>query len=179
MYTVTEIVALFHQFSKTNDVCQKRPYLPRRRRGSSALLLTQITPEAAQVRTRLGRKYETKGIDAYVENFAIDVSKRNEETIMRTMALHDFKINVRGRPDGITKDLVVEHKYRVHGLLGYVPFHERVQCHLYMRMFDLSKAHLVETFRDKTIVHEINFDLAVWDRIASAVGEHRRLHQIS
>ena len=82
-------------------------------------------------------------------------------------------IPIRGRPDAIdwTNRTIVEHKRRTVRLLSFVPFHERVQCHLYMHIFGFKQANLVETFGTQILVHRIEFDASIWNKIVAKV-EH-------
>lgn len=119
----------------------------------------------------MGMRKETAGIDAYIAKTGYAVEQRNDQTLTVGIDIRGVEVLFRGRPDGVCVDLgaIVEHKYRPCGLIGRVPFHERVQCHVYMKMFGLRLAHLVETFNMHIQVHEVVFDEHVWSRICDAV----------
>lgn len=96
------------------------------------------------------------------------------ETLVRVLSVGGVKISVSGRPDGVDGDTIVEHKYRVKGLLGFVPAHERAQCYLYMVLFGKPRACLVETFGQHARMHVFAFDQSAWDDMAARMGEHVR-----
>ena len=100
------------------------------------------------------------------------------ERIMNCKVIHRnctniscMKLKIRGRADGIVENenKVVEHKYRCRNLLGYVPYHEAVQCHLYMYMYDKRLCDLVETNGNSMIIHHIKFDDVLWDRVCYVI----------
>ena len=176
MLTVSEVAALFRSSGSTILLETRRDArdgASRRASPSSrALMLTQSNGAASRLRAQLGMRKETQGIDAYVAKTGNVVHHRNDETVAVKMRIRgDVEVTVRGRPDGICTSIgaIVEHKYRPCGLLERVPFYEQVQCHLYMKMFGLKLAHLVETFNMHMRVHEIEFDANTWERICSVL----------
>tara|TARA_B110000046_G_scaffold175457_1_gene200170 strand:+ start:344 stop:733 length:390 start_codon:yes stop_codon:yes gene_type:complete len=121
---------------------------------------------------RRGVNGEQGGIDLYTEWTGNVVARRNDANLVKRVEFGDGKsFDVVGRLDGVceAEGIVVEHKYRVHGLLGYVPFHESVQCHLYMFISGLRRAHLVETFGNRIQIHDIVFSEGVWSRMIDAL----------
>ena len=140
--------------------------------GSRALALATECGSST-VQRRIGVEREATGIDTYSKRTNTRVTARNDRDLRVTLTFCEGAgidasptLTVCGRPDGITDtQIVVEHKRRTRGLLGYVPFHERVQCHLYMHMLKLKTAHLVETFGTHMQIHVVPFDASVWDQI--------------
>lgn len=127
-------------------------------------------PRSRRSRVRLGHMREQSGLDRYsaVTNFQVT----NRNTLEMTLSIElpsGSAVRVHGRPDGICDNIVVEHKRRSRGLLHYVPMHEKVQCHLYMKMLGFDTAHLVETFANAIHIHDVHFDDAVWDQIVSRI----------
>lgn len=180
MITVSQVVGLFHRSGTTATSVPSDMTPPvegsnktRRRPGGSsrALLLTQSSKTASRLRAQLGMRKEEEGINAYIAKTGRSVECRNEETMTTRIWVDGQEVLVRGRPDGICSEIgaIIEHKYRPCGLLGHVPFHEKVQCHLYMKMFGLRTAHLVETFNMHIQIHEVMFDDSVWDRICEVL----------
>ena len=107
---------------------------------------------------------EKKMIDRYEHHTQTSVTKRNDHVYTLNLAQD---VTIYGRVDGIVESegLLIEHKRRIRCMMEKVPYHERVQCHLYMKMTGLKKAHLVETFGDHLQIHEIAFDENVWEEI--------------
>ena len=174
MLTVSDIVGLFRKFPphETPLVRTSKSKRARSRHASRALLLTQTTAEAARLRARIGMDKECEGIDLYVRETGRAVDMRNDTTISMTLDLGGgVSMQVMGRPDAVCVDrnTVIEHKYRVHGLLGYVPLHERVQCHMYMKLIGCQHSQLVETFGKQIRIHDIFFDDDLWRDITDRV----------
>lgn len=169
--TVTEIAAHFHTFANpANETAPTRP--TRRRKGSRALLLTQSDARAGRLRRRLGVERERTGLDAYARQLDVAVSRRNDQTMRIRLDLSpSHHILVSGRPDGFCEQTstIIEHKYRTHKLLPFVPTHERVQCHVYMKMLGVRRARLVQTFGTQTRVHEFGFSEGLWIKIVKVL----------
>lgn len=85
-----------------------------------------------------------------------------------------YKIMLIGVADGLTDDAVIEIKKRRARLLG-VPDYEQVQCTCYMRLFNRSKALLVEEHAGKLVSHDLQYDELAWysirDGIVRACGD--------
>jgi hypothetical protein len=106
---------------------------------------------------------EHKMLDLYEQQTNCKVSRRNET--LYDMFIDDFKIV--GKVDGIVEDkgIVVEHKRRIRGLLHKIPYHELVQCYMYMKMTNLQTAHLVESFGNHINIHDIEFNEHIWNHM--------------
>lgn len=184
-FTVSQVVSFFHDLSSTasrienspSPASEPRHHHHHKGRSSRALLLTQEGSLASRLRAQMGNRKERQGIDAYELKTGRKVIDRNEKTHRVMMHVSpSVHVNMRGRPDGICPEIkaIIEHKYRPRGLLGYVPDYERVQCHLYMKMFGLKMANLVETFNTHVQIHEVPFDDNVWAKICEALVRHTR-----
>ena len=174
--SVSEIAALFHTFEPTTKPTP--PQWGRHSRPRSNPALAYMCGSARN--TEAGLAKEEDGMRAYTKLTGNCVTLRNDHNIkMRIRCADDVVVDVVGRPDGFCEDkkIVVEHKYRVHGLLAFVPFHEEVQCHLYMHMLGISCAHLVQTFGTQMRIHEILFSQATWMRILDAIRCGQPLNQ--
>ena len=113
---------------------------------------------------QLGMLKERFMLNEYERIMNCKVIQRNSENVTC------MKLQIRGRVDGICGDMIVEHKYRCNRLLGYVPYHEAVQCHLYMYMLNKSSCDLVESHGNSMIVHHMEFDDFLWDRVIRTIG---------
>ena len=166
--SVTSVAALFRAVGAgaISEERRRGSKETHRARAGRAIALSQSACPGS-VMKRVGVRRESAGVERYAKEYGVCVQHRNSTT--KTLTIGDARVV--GRPDGIVQDqrIVVEHKYRVRKLLDYVPLHERVQCHLYMRMFDLRRAHLIETFGDSMKVHEVRFDQALWQRVEDAI----------
>ena len=127
-------------------------------------------PRSRHLRVRLGNVREQDGLDRYsvVTNSLVTDRNTRDMTLVVELSLGNT-VEIHGRPDGICNDIVIEHKRRSRGLLHYVPMHEKVQCHMYMKMLGFGTAHLVETFANAMHIHVVPFDDSVWDKILSKI----------
>jgi hypothetical protein len=140
-----------------------------RRAVALALAQERMTPARRAVQRHLGMRQERDGLTMYEHSTGRRVLQRNARTL--TLALGGGLVLV-GRVDGVRDDgVVVEHKRRVRGLVGYVPQHERMQCVAYMHMLGADRAHLVETFGEHMRVHEVAYDAAVWREMLERVEQ--------
>lgn len=180
--TVTKLASIFHSFP-IGDTTNRDPREPLRRLRSSelrdrgnALRLSQSALNPMRVRCQLGERREHEGIAMYQKSRPGPVSL----TIPTVVSICNIElergilITVHGRPDAIDVQncVVVEIKARAHRLLNYVPMHERVQCMLYMKMFNLKNAHLVEIFGTQMRVHDLVFDSVEWVKAVDRVRAH-------
>ena len=158
MVSVTSLASLFHRFAE-----ERPPSAPCRgpARGGRALALA--AGAAASLRTGMGCEAEESCLQRYADETGAQLVSRSYRLQLR---LGGRVVEVEGRPDAVRTDgVVVEHKRRVHRLLRYVPEHERVQCYLYMQMAGATLAHLVETFGQQMVIHEVQHDEAEWAAI--------------
>lgn len=175
-WSVTSISTFFHNFDEREAV-PATPHQQRRqssrRHGSKpsrALLMATHSHRASALRTSMGRQREAEGIERYAQTYGVQVVQRNEETLHADIGFGARRLRISGRPDGVIEGrAVVEHKYRTNGLLDFVPHHEKVQCHLYMKMLNLPEARLVQSFNDQMRVDTLAFDQTLWDRICATV----------
>lgn len=184
MCSVSEIASRFHAFPcaaappvDTGPSHHRRPISRHKRVATPALGFMCGNRDNA----RRGIEGEASGLELYSCTTGNLVTRRNDANITRRITCDDGEsVDIVGRLDGVCveKGIVVEHKCRVHGLLGYVPMHENVQCHLYMFISGLHRAHLVETFGRRIQVHEISFCAATWARVREALSCGRAANQI-
>lgn len=160
-YTVSQLVSMFHDFDNISPISVHNSNNIKKK--GKALFLATVNKNSAPTQKEIGIKEENKMLDLYEEKTGRSISQRNEK--LYTMSIHD--INIIGRIDGVvaSESILIEHKRRVHGILHRVPYHELVQCYLYMKMINFKKAHLVETFGNCMEIHEIIFDDNIWENI--------------
>ena len=186
--SATRVAELFLPNSVANSArahIKKGDVLRRRVCGASpALRLATVSDgvDDRRLRLQIGARRERAGIDAYAASAGVDVTSRNTMQLSTEIShpSNEWTLVVTGRPDGMCDGrVIIEHKRRVRGLLHYVPLHERVQCHLYMRMLGLRTSRLVETFGASQAVHSVPFDDKLWNRIVERIGQsdlYRRKH---
>ena len=169
MYTVTQLVAYFHRFGTVEK--QKRKTVATKKAQGRALQLCQSNADC-KLLCSIGIEKEQSGIERYCE--MNNISVRYPDTLKKWIALDCYRISIAGRPDAIdtNNDLIVEHKYRTRAILGFVPFHELVQCYIYMQMFEKSGACLIETFGRKMQTHFIRFDTNYWKIISQELARN-------
>ena len=178
MITATTVAGWFHNFQAPEDyISEVEDGLSTREvsaTASNALKLALRDRTAnSRLSCRLGRQRETTVLNAYEHEFKRVVTKRNDTVYSLRIECGDRFVLVHGKIDGFdaANVAVVEHKRRTKRLLGFVPMHENVQCHIYMRMLKCSKTHLVESFGAQMRVHTILFDSSIWESIVQMVGQ--------
>lgn len=82
------------------------------------------------------------------------------------------QLRVGGRLDGIdeTSRQVIEIKCRRYKLMG-IRDYEKVQLELYLRMTELPRALLIETFEGRRVEHVYLSDDTLWDTIRAGLGD--------
>lgn len=164
-YSVSYVASLFHEFEddETELVPKDRKY----RYSSKALILATLGANTKNLKTSIGNKYENEMLDRYETISAQQIVQRNDENRELEIDLIDKKIQIKGRLDGFVDQgqIVIEHKRRINGFLTHIPYHEKVQCHLYMKMCGSTTTHLIETFKNHIKVHTLNFDESIWNNI--------------
>ena len=79
----------------------------------------------------------------------------------------NYELKITGRIDGYcpNDDCIIETKHRKNRLFRNVPEYEKVQCELYMRMFNVSKVYHTETFKGESNETELIKDEPFWNNI--------------
>lgn len=178
LVTVTQISSLFHNFEQAaeepkDEQSRYKTLSGSGSRPSRALKLATIsnhnTSKRHDIQKKMGIDDESRMLDKYELMFGRTIKRRNDETLKLNLRVNDRTFCVTGRIDGFIEDesIVVEHKRRTRGLMSHVPYHECVQCHLYMKMTNSKLTHLIETFGEHMKVHELKFDDKVWKYILS------------
>lgn len=136
-------------------------------RGLASHLASSLNIKRTEAQKEMGVKREDLMLNMYEKKYNVCVTDRNTETRCVRVDIDGTPVELKGRVDGIDREhgIIIEHKSRVRGLLGFVLKHERIQCHLYMKMFGFDKCHLVESFGDTMNVHLISFDKDTWNEI--------------
>jgi hypothetical protein len=143
-----------------------------KRNGLAASLASSNTQKRVNAQKRLGLKQENVMLNVYEKMKKCTVEDRNSITVKHTFeGVNDHKISVVGRMDGInvTDKIIVEHKTRMRGFLSYVPKHEVIQCHLYMKMAGFERCDLVESFGEHIKIHTIEFNQDIWHEIVTRI----------
>lgn len=137
------------------------------KRSKALTLATESSPYRCTLQKSIGIDSENFMLDMCEKKLNFIIHSRNE----KILRLHVCGYIVSGKIDGmIEDDIVVEHKRRVRGLLGYIPFHEKVQCHFYMKMTGTTKCYLIETFGSHINKIDLYFDENIWIKIQERLG---------
>jgi len=68
-------------------------------------------------------------------------------------------VKICGKFDGFNDDdVLIEIKNRMRRLFGRVVDYEKVQIHVYMAMAQTDRSQLVERYKEKIMIHEVEFD---------------------
>lgn len=166
-FTVTEISSSFHNFSGHSYTQSNNIQKSKSKYKNTALLLATSNIDSSLLQKRIGIAKELEMLDMYEIQTGAKIVDRNTKT--HVLEIGPFTII--GRPDGMieNENIVIEHKRRTRGLVHSVPYHERVQCHIYMKMTASTIAHLVESFGEHIQTHVIHFDDALWKEIVGRI----------
>ena len=168
-YSVSYIASLFHEFEESEaETIEPFPKKNSKHKFSNkALILATQGANTKNLKTYIGNKYENEMLNRYETISAQQIVERNEKNRELEIDIFDKKIYITGRLDGFVDkgQIVIEHKRRINGFLNTIPYHEKVQCHLYMKMSGSKTTHLVETFKNHIKVHTLNFDENIWNEI--------------
>lgn len=120
-------------------------------------------------KTEFGTVQEDSVRETYEKNNDIQIEKDNKLKTRFLFESQDKKIQIYlcGRCDGITvidgETFIVEIKNRMHKLFNVVKEYELVQVYAYMYLLNISKAKLIERYKDKSKTHDIEFDFEKWN----------------
>jgi len=163
MKSVTEVCKGFWQYEPIH-VHKTRHWVNSPNFKFAAKLASSNVEKRMCAQKQLGILKENHMLNEYERVMNCKVIHRNSQNMT---CMH---LQIRGRVDGICEDRIVEHKYRCTRLLNYVPFHEAVQCHLYMYMYNKKSCDLVESNGNSMIIHHLKFDDFLWDRVIHNIG---------
>lgn len=115
------------------------------------------------------------------ENDVIEYGKNLD--IIRDKKMYSLKIEgtyttfiIKGKIDGRTEDTLYEFKHRKNRLFSFLPLYEKVQMEIYMRMTNLNKAFLIQTFNDEKSIFEYNINDELLDEITDRLDEFAELY---
>ena len=122
----------------------------------------------SEINMRKGVLNEKKDLDRLEKKENIKITQRNSQFGNLVINISDvYKIIISGRTDGYNEEeqCIIETKHRKNRLFGKVPVYERVQCEIYMRMFECSKCYHTETFREESNETLLEMDDKLWKQI--------------
>ena len=141
----------------------------------SELFLEGLHNNSVKQTIKSGDKYEKrcferkkKDLDRLEKKENIKITQRNSQFGNLVINISDvYKIIISGRTDGYNEEeqYIIETKHRKNRLFGKVPVYERVQCEIYMRMFECSKCYHTETFREESNETLLEMDDKLWKQI--------------
>ena len=119
--------------------------------------------------TEIGKQKEDRGLDQHAKRTGRDVGRRNN----KYYRLDGPGYVIWGMIDGYdeTTKTVIEHKQRQNRLFRYMPAYERVQCFLYMKMTNSTRATLVQTYNGQQSTFDIAWDADEWADIEGGLYE--------
>ena len=172
---VTEISSLFHNFNDEPENINKHTFTkkdyPHKKRNTALILATTSSSsnsERSILQKKLGNKHEGNMLDKYETLINKQITQRNNELYTMNITINGKTIEVVGKVDGIIDNsILIEHKRRMRGIKNNIPFHEIVQCYMYMKMTDLKTTHLIQSFGEHIKTDIIQFDENIWTQILS------------
>ena len=119
--------------------------------------------------TTFGTMKEESVADMYKSHTGLSIHKTNKSQYLEIVP---NKVKICGRFDGFNDDdVLIEIKNRMRRIFGRVVDYERVQIHVYMAMAKTEKSQLVERYKDKIMIHEVEYDDAFMDGILDELKE--------
>lgn len=119
-----------------------------------------------------GVKHEKSIIDDFELGSLLKVVQRNNKIYRYKIELPSLKYDIllSGKIDGLIEGddgpvKIVEVKTRRNRLFRTIPLYEKVQCHVYMKMCNVSKCTHIESYNGLSRVSELDFDQSFWDEI--------------
>ena len=160
--------------SEINQQLQKECYKVAKNNEDSKVFIDKLSDTTIQsailgeFNKKAGVVWENKDLDRVEQKKGIKIEQRN--SVMNHIIINldkDTELKITGRIDGYCpqEDCIIETKHRKNRLFRKVPEYERVQCELYMRMFNVSKVYHTETFREESVETLLEKDDAFWNRI--------------
>ena len=124
-----------------------------------------------------------RGIDEEI-NDVIEYGKdldiiRDEKIYLLKIERESTTFIIKGKIDGRTEDTLYEFKHRKNRLFSFLPLYERVQMEMYMRMTNLNKAFLIQTFNDEQSSFAYNMNDELFDEITARLDEFTELYNES
>lgn len=122
----------------------------------------------SDITMRKGVNNEKKDLDRLQKKENIIIGERNSKLGSLVINISNkYEIKITGRTDGYceSKNCIIETKHRKNKLFGRVPTYEKVQCEVYMRMFNCDKCYHTETFSDESNETLLEKDDNFWKEI--------------
>ncbi len=138
------------------------------RRSNRAILFASCnSAERRLAQVRIGVAREHENLAAHLRTLGCDATEQSVCPELRLRIANQI-VTVRGRVDALVHanpPYIIEHKQRCRRLLCSVPLHEKVQCHFYMRMFQLTRCDLLQHFGTHKRLDTIIFDPVFWSNV--------------
>lgn len=113
--------------------------------------------------TNFGTRKEESVADMYKAHTGRAIHKTNKSHYLEIIP---GKVKICGRFDGFNDDdVLIEIKNRMRRIFGRVVDYERVQIHVYMAMAQTERSQLVERYKEKIMIHEVDYDEDFMDGI--------------
>ena len=157
-----------------NKALQKECYNTAKKNGDSNKFLSKLTDTTLQsavsgdFNKKAGVVWENNDLNRVEKKHDIKIEQRNSVMHHIIVRLNgDYELKITGRIDGYCPDddCIIETKHRKNRLFKKVPEYEKVQCELYMRMFNVSKVYHTETFGEESVETLLDKNDKYWDKI--------------
>jgi len=124
---------------------------------------------------RRGNVKENKNLDVTQKKEKIVIKDRNAKLYNRILYESPdgtYRINIRGKVDGITEDIIVETKNRTRRLFKKIPGYELVQLEAYMYLTGLDKAIHIECYNDEQIKTDYDHNQVMWEKCVAKIVDY-------
>lgn len=121
------------------------------------------------IHTEIGKRKEDHGLDQHAATTGRSVGRRNN----KFYRLDGPQFVIWGMIDGYDESTgtVIEHKQRQNRLFRGLPYYERIQCILYMKMTNSTRATLVQTYNGQQSTFDVAWDIDEYTAIEQGIHE--------
>ena len=124
----------------------------------------------SDINMRKGVLNEAKDLNRLEGKKKMTIINRNSKLGSLVLTIENtYEIKITGRTDGycVESKCLIETKHRKNRLFGKVPLYERLQCEVYMRMFECSQCYHTETWQEQSNEKLLKLDDELWDKITT------------
>lgn len=126
----------------------------------------------SDINMRKGVLNEYSDLDRLEKKNDIKIINRNSQIGTIFLNFNNiYEIRITGKIDGYCNETkcIIETKHRRNRLFGKVPEYEKIQCEVYMRIFNCDKCYHTETYMDKSREQLLKKDDLLWKKITQGL----------
>jgi nitrogen fixation protein len=124
---------------------------------------------------RRGNVKEEQNLNLTQKKEKIVIKERNSKMYNKILYKSpdgQYIINIRGKVDGITDDIIVETKNRTKRLFKWIPGYEQVQLEAYMFLTGLERALHIECYDNEQLKIDYEHNPEFWDECVKKIVDY-------